>query len=271
MRWGLLVVGVVVGGCSSKPISEASADGGASFAEGGSSFKEGGAPSAEGGQQAKAGEEAGGGAGPSAGASGTGGDRTDGSPACDTFFDEPSAQLPLLITNATARTIYLEAASACTKGQFFGVARPSGEPAGGGVTQCRQSCAEVRSHAIDFCEPLCGFDGGTVTLEPGQGISTVWDPRQQEWTSLPESCKRYEGGTLGCSVERALPDGSYVLSAKAGTATTNEFSHECEPFQNVCETEEADIGGDLLKAELSVALPFDFTNMLPLELVFRDP
>jgi hypothetical protein len=292
MRLGIYVLGiwVLASACSGKA-SRVDGGGGQKAIGGAGSFagqkQTGGSGNSAGlAGQNEAGGSDGGGAGQSAGADpggtggagGTGGEGGEGGEAgsvsCDAFEDGAELNLPVVIKNLTAHTIYVEGPfGTCSDPEFFEAFDANDDELSVG-TMCINSCAEVRDHDIDFCEPLC-HESTLLTLEAGASYSTIWRGLKQEWVAVPHECRAPGLADGHCSVRRSVVPGTVRFSAHGGTQLACQspgFCTECQPDSHgTCISQDAKPDGALTSADSELEFITPPTGAEPIELKFEDP
>jgi hypothetical protein len=251
---GLVALLLLVGSsaCAGKSIDDAG--------EGGRGGTEsGGAPGGGGGVSGKGGTGQGAG-GSDFGGTSFGGGASAGAPNdCARFDDETPLFVTVQIYNQTPRAIHLGPTSPpCGDVTLFGVEDTSGTPlrAPGG---CRTSCQVLHERGAGGCAAFCpGWD--TVTLQPGEVLSTTWSGQYLTEALMPASCSGQDAqsSSLMCDRAMTISGGRYTFRAQAGTTLScgeADGCRACSPnAQDGCTTRSAIVSGELKSAVTTAAL-----------------
>ncbi|RYZ04865.1 MAG: hypothetical protein EOO73_22065 [Myxococcales bacterium] len=192
-------------------------------------------------------------AGQGAGGSASGGTSAGGGSAgqpnaCTRFDDEPAAAVLVSITNQTVSALHLgPAAPTCETVPLFSVADATGAELPH-VGWCRSSCQSLHEQGGAGCLAFCPV-WDTVTLQPGETLSTIWDGHYLVEGALPSRCVSGQeaGQELTCDQAKTIRPGAYTFTARAGAEIKCESPDGCSSCapdeRGGCKSSNALVGG----------------------------
>jgi hypothetical protein len=190
-------------------------------------------------------EPAGGGG---SGGSGGGGSGAGGSEECSEFIPPevgaPVQQIPVVIQNATATTIYLGATDfGCSSPPPYQTTTVGGDAVKSYLGACEFTCADVANGGCN-CAADCALPT-VILLAPGGSYTTSWSPGIFESVEMPEEC--YSDPTCiapTCLLPRPASDPLLFGSSGYPTVTCSAMDCDCTPdASGSCQIQDATTSG----------------------------
>ena len=227
---------------------------------GGKSFEANGGASTAGssaGDLGAAGTTGGGAGGYHAGGSGVGGAGVGGSGSeCAKLGNDSPSSVSILIENHTTRLLYVGTQMVtCADVPLFQVRDNAGNELVS-PSACGPNCADLMN-GIGGCPAICLFPS-SITLAPGETVTTQWSGLFAARTKLPAACAPGTGLDL-CDRATRIQPGTFTFTAEAGTSVdcsqTSNDCNVCTPnSEGGCRVQSSLIAGAIISAETTVNL-----------------
>lgn len=133
------------------------------------------------------------------------------------YEDALGGSVPVLVVNETSQPIYLgEEMIGCGPTQYFQVSNAAGQllvsPG-----YCQATCYQLLTGNIPGCPAIACVTGSVTTLQPGEGVSSLWSAQYAESLTLPARCEA-KAGVAECTRIANVEPGRYYFSAQAGSS-----------------------------------------------------